>query len=61
MIGYGQITLQLIKSNGSTALRLKKVFQQKYHAFEGVKSLENTHFLSTYRIKTDNNCNHWHG
>jgi len=24
----------------------KNVFPQKYHAFEGVKLLENTHFLS---------------
>jgi len=27
-------------------LGLKNVFLQKYHAFEGVKFLENTHFLS---------------
>ncbi|KAF0770798.1 Uncharacterized protein FWK35_00013603 [Aphis craccivora] len=27
-------------------LSSKKVFLQKYHAFEGVKRLENTHFLS---------------
>ncbi|KAF0754079.1 hypothetical protein FWK35_00038886 [Aphis craccivora] len=24
----------------------KKVFAQKYHIFDGVKRLENTHFLS---------------
>lgn len=26
-------------------LALKKVFPQKYYAFEGVRRLENTHFL----------------
>jgi len=31
---------------GRTALGLKKVFPQNYHAFERVKRLENTHFLS---------------
>ncbi|KAF0749241.1 Uncharacterized protein FWK35_00039140 [Aphis craccivora] len=39
----------------------KKVFLQKYHAFEGVKRLENTHFLShLYRLRTVNDFNHWH-
>jgi len=42
---FSRIALELKNDNGRTALELKKVFPQKYHAFERVKRLENTHFL----------------
>ncbi|KAF0703509.1 Uncharacterized protein FWK35_00029816 [Aphis craccivora] len=43
---FSQISLELKKVMVELHLGSKKVFPQKYHAFDVVKRLENTHFLS---------------